>query len=166
MGMRLPYDLATERELARFALLWRIENGDIPEVPVAIQLQRGETCHFVAHATWNESRRTTETVDYNQGVSFRIARGVYYRVGATQPQRVTSKGLTEIDRGTLYLTNRRVLFDGERRNSTIPLSNLISFQVYADGLQLEKSTGRSHYLLFGTEVELAAVTLGRLLASA
>ena len=166
LGINASFDEATESLLNRCALLWRIENGDIPIVDVPIQLQRGEVCHFVTPASWHEFRKSTRTVGYySQGVSLRIARGVYYRVGASRPQRVTTEGLTEIDAGTLYLTSKRVLFDGATKNSSIRLSNLIGYEVYSDGLKLEKGSGRSPYLLFEGDAELAAVILGRLLAA-
>ena len=150
----------------RDLLFAAVENGDIPIVDVPIQLQRGEVCHFVTPASWHEFRKSTRTVGYySQGVSLRIARGVYYRVGASRPQRVTTEGLTEIDAGTLYLTSKRVLFDGATKNSSIRLSNLIGYEVYSDGLKLEKGSGRSPYLLFEGDAELAAVILGRLLAA-
>lgn len=167
LGVSVAFDTATEQLMNRFALLWRIENGDLPAVEVPIKLERGESCHFTTPASWHEFRKRTETVGYySQGVSFRIARGVYYRVGGSRPQRVTTEGLTEIDSGTLYVTSKRVLFDGLARNATIRLRSVISFQVFSDGLALEKGTGRTPYLLFAGDVELAAVILSRLLASA
>jgi len=165
LGVEVRYNDATQRQLSRFSLLWRIEHGELPTVPVPLALQKGELCHFVTPARWSEYRKTTQTVGYRSlGVSFRIARGVYYRIGASRPQRVTTEGLTEIDSGTLYITSKRLFFDGGTRNTSLRLQSLVSFQVYSDGLAIEKSTGRTPYLLFDGDVELAATILGRLLA--
>lgn len=165
LGVALSPDDQTAAAMARYALLWRIENGDLPVVAIPLNLQKGETCHFTASGTWNEIRKSTTTVGYHsQGVSIRIARGVYYRVGGSRPRRVTTEGLTEIDSGTLYLTNKRVIFDGQRKNTSIRLSALLGFEVFADGLVLEKGTGRSPHLILSGDVELGATILGRLLA--
>jgi hypothetical protein len=101
----------------------------------------------------------------SQGVSIRIARGVYYRVGGSRPQRVTTEGLTEIDAGTLYLTNKRLLFDGRAKNTSLKLNTVIAFDVYTDGLAIEKGSGRSPHLLLNGDVESAATILGRLLVT-
>ena len=167
LGVRPEIDRASRAALERAALLWRLENEPLPALDVPISLQRGEQCHFFSSARWLEYRKQTRTVGYaSHGVSFRIARGVYYRVGATRPQRITSEDLTEIDGGMLYITNKRVLFDGTRKNSTLRLSSLIGFEPYSDGLVLEKGTGRSPHLILSSDAEIAAVILARVLAEA
>src|SRR6185503_16062092 len=57
LGVTLEHDAANRQALDRFALLWRIENGELPVVPVSIQLEAGEVCHFVTSATWHEIRK-------------------------------------------------------------------------------------------------------------
>jgi hypothetical protein len=157
-------DAATQELLERYHLLWRIENGEIPAIAVPIALQKSEVCHFACGARWLVLRKQTRTVGYDRrGVRFRVARGAAYRVGQSRRHRMTSGGLTEIDAGTLYITNKRVYFDGARWNSSIRLSCLIAFEPYSDGLMLEKSAGRNPYLILDGDVELAAVLLSALL---
>jgi hypothetical protein len=50
LGLEIEYSETTKELLHRFALLWRIENGDIPVLPVALNLAKGEVCHFSAPA--------------------------------------------------------------------------------------------------------------------
>lgn len=167
LGINASFEEATEALMHRYALYWRIEHGDIPAVDVPIALQRGETCHFVCQARWLEHRRQTRTTGYySSGVSVRVARGLYYRFGSSRPQRVTTEGLAEIDRGVLYLTNKRVLFDGATRNWTIRWATIIAFHAYSDGIVLEKGTGKSPHLVLDGDAELAAVLCGALLAGA
>ena len=61
-------------------------------------------------------------------------------------------------------TNKRILFDGAQRNSTIRWSGVIAFQPYRDGLVIEKATGRSPHLILEGDAELAAVICGAILA--
>lgn len=155
---------AAKQALHRYALFWRIENGDAPAIAAPIALQRGEECYYSSEAQWFEFRKQTRTVGYySQGMSFRVARGVYYRVGASRPHRVTNEGLTEIDQGIIYITNKRVLFDGVRRNTSIRMSNIIAFTPYSDGIMIEKSSGRSPVLVLKGDAEFAAVLLGKLI---
>jgi hypothetical protein len=165
LGIEPKFDDATKAKLHRFALLWRVENGEMPSVPTPIKLQRGEVCHFHAHASWHELRSRTETVGYSgTSVSIPIVKGVRYRVSNVRPRRVTRQELTLIDEGDLYITSKRVIFDGQLKNSAIRYSSLLGVTPYADGIKLEKSSGRSPYLLFDGDVELATAILSAAMA--
>jgi hypothetical protein len=135
---------ANHELLARFRWFWLMENGTFPEVAAPIALQKKEVCHFSSSTTLYEMR--TETVRVNYGgpsARIRIMKGVYYRVGSTQAQRVTRDVLREIDSGTLYVTNKRIIFDGGRKNSTIRLSNVFAITPYSDAIEIEKVSGRN-----------------------
>lgn len=165
LDMTLSVDAPTQKALDRFSLLWRIDNGDLPVLSVPIKLQRGETCHAVAQATWLEMRTRTDRINYGGPVaSIRIMKGLRYRVGSVRVQRITRDELTEIDRGTVYLTNKRVIFDGAKKNTTLRLSALLSFTPFNDGVVLEKSTGKPPHLLLQGDVELFTAILGAALA--
>jgi len=168
LNANISLDDASRRGLARFAELWRIENGDIPVVAAPINLQKSETCHFAAPCEWREMRTRTTRINYGGPVaSIRIAKGLRYRIGSIAPQRVTTDELTPIDEGTVFFTNKRVIFDGANRNTAIRLSALIGIQAYSDALVLEKATGRSPYLVMhDADLERAAIILSTLIAAA
>lgn len=167
LGVQLQLDAKTRATMERYKLLWRIENGDIPVIPAPIHLQRAESCFFAAPAQWLEWRKRTRTVGYaSSGVSFRIMRGVYYRVGASRPHRVTTEGMEVIDVGSVVITNKRVVFDGQRKNGTWRLTSLLGFEAYSDGFGLEKSTGRCPAFQIDGDAEMAAIILGAALARA
>lgn len=96
----------------------------------------------------------------------RIAKGVYWRVGSISPTRVTEEMLAPLDWGTLYITNRRLLFDGSKKSATIQLSKIINFTLYRDGIGIEKETGKDQIVQFDGEVEIAGAILGAALAEA
>ena len=164
-GIEPSFGDATLKLMHRYSLFWRIEQGDIPVANVPINLQKGEVCYFSAPARWLEYRKQVRTVGYySQGVSVRVMRGVYYRVGGSRPQRVTTEGLTALDTGVLYITNKRLIFDGTRRNLSLKLNTLLSFEAFSDGLALEKSSGKSPHFILDGDAELANVILGAVLA--
>lgn len=164
-GIEPSFGDATLKLMHRYSLFWRIEQGDIPVTDVPINLQKGEVCYFRAPAQWLEYRKQVRTVGYySQGVSVRVMRGVYYRVGGSRPQRITTEGLTTLDTGDLYITNKRVIFDGTRRNLSLKLNTLLSFEAFSDGLALEKPSGKSPHFIVDGDAELANVILGAVLA--
>ena len=165
LDIDLQLDDKTKAALGRYSLLWRIENGQLPEISVHINLQRGEICHAAANATWMEMRTRTERINYGGPVaSIRIMRGLSYRVGSVKVQRITRNELTQIDEGRVYVTNKRVIFDGSLKNTAFRLSSVLSFSPYSDGVALEKSSGRSPHLILDGDIEQFHAVLGAVLA--
>ena len=122
LGADLDVEIESHEQLgthlARFAELWRIENGQMPVVEAPITLQKSETCHFTAHCEWWELRTRTTRINYaGPTASIRIAKGLRFRLGSIAPQRVTTDELTRIDQGTVFFTNKRVIFDGSKKNT-------------------------------------------------
>jgi hypothetical protein len=167
LGVRLAPDAQTEHLLARYALFWYIENGQLPEMDVPISLQRGEVCHYACPASWYELRTRTVRVDYSGfSASVRIAKGLRYRVGSYAPRRVTTEQLTHVDDGTVYFTSKRILFDGAKANKAVPLRSVIAILPMSDGIVIEKATGRSPHIVLRGDVEVTAMILSAALERA
>lgn len=164
----LNVDLAltegTKKQLAKYKLLWSIENGDIPQVNVSISLGKQEVCYFYASTDWYELRTVTQRINYaGTTASIKIMKGVHYRVGSIKPQRITSQELKHIDTGMLYITNKRLIFTGKIKNTTINLTKILSFTPYSDGVEISKSAGRSPFLKFSSDTDVFNLILSRLL---
>lgn len=148
----------------KYKLYWIVENGDIPEIEVSIALQKAEKCYFKTHTDLLEFRTVTQRINYS-GVTYRvkIAKGLYYRVGSIKPQRITSEHLVNIDSGTLYLTNKRLIFVGLRKNSTIKIDKILSVTPYSDGVEIIKDSGKNPVYKFNADSELFTMILTRLI---
>lgn len=73
---------------------------------------------------------------------------VYFRTPTTWGQmRVKngSEGLLTLSEGTLYVTAKRLLFNGTGRNTTINISRIIDCGIYSDALRIEKNSGKPDY---------------------
>jgi hypothetical protein len=151
--------------LERFRLLAHIEAGQYPVIQTSVALQKGEECHFSASAEWAEMRTVTQRINYS-GVtgSLRIMKGVRYRVGSISPHRITRDVLTRLDSGEFLLTSKRIIFRGHKGNKVLPYSGILGFEVYSDGLKIEKASGKPPYLIFEGDMELAATILSSRLA--
>src|SRR5687768_1563614 len=113
LGVTPDFDRATEAMLDRYALFWRIENGDLPSVTAEnVLLEGDETCHSITPAERYERRGDAAGPEAEGIVSVRIARGVYYRVGSVSDARINRTSLRRVDGGQLLVTSQRVLFEG------------------------------------------------------
>jgi len=59
-----------------------------------------------------------------------------------------------LDRGTMYVTNKRVIFIGvnNRVNKTLKLDDIIEVSLFRDGLLIGKSNGKKPLIVFSEYV--------------
>ncbi|HHW61497.1 MAG TPA: hypothetical protein GX404_06295 [Syntrophomonadaceae bacterium] len=165
LGITPQLDDKTERVLQKFRLFWLIENGDIPAIDVDIKLQKNEVCYFTARADWYEYRRVTRRVRYGgPSVRIKVVKGVYWRMGDMGVRTLSDDELTHIDAGIIYLTNKRLIFIGRTQNKTIRLNKILDFNIYKNGVDIQKETGKSPFIKFKDNVDVFALILARLLS--
>ena len=79
------------------------------------------------------------------GPSFRIARGMYVRLGAFRSE--SHEEIQQVDKGTLVLTNKRLVFLGSKRTLEIDLRKILSMEPYSDALGVRIS-GKTRTIYF------------------
>jgi hypothetical protein len=157
-------DEETKAKVEKLKLYWIIENGELPIEDVDINLQKNEFCYFTGYSDWLENRMVTKRINYGGPVlRFKIMKGVYYRAGSVQVQRITSEQLVKIDSGTVYVTNKRLIFVGHIKNTSIPISKILSVTPYSDGVGIEKDSGKSPVLRVLYDADILAMVLGRVI---
>jgi hypothetical protein len=100
-----------------------------------LMLQPGEAVFYkVTGASLVEPRRTAGHYEgKSSGISVPVAsiggRSVRYRVGASRGHYVQGAPVpTPVDTGTVYITNRRVIFQGAKQTRECAFAKLIGFQ--------------------------------------
>lgn len=136
-------DVKEELEtIAEIIVLKDLERGKIPEIPREevekyLILEPDEVCHCLVRAALLEAVRRRETGGYYYGLSFRIARGVYFRTGRYTLPKITEE-VQKIDEGLLAVTNKRFIFIGDRRSVEIPLRNILSIELFQDSFSVHR----------------------------
>ena len=164
LGITIKFDEKTKDLIDKFRLYWLIENGEIPIVETEINLQKNEKCYFSTSAKWYEYRKVTQRIRYG-GPTFRvrIVKGLYWRAGDLGVQTVSNDILTLLDSGTLYLTNNRVIFIGNRNTKTIKHSKVLDFTPHKNGIEILKDTGKSPFIEFERGIDIFAMIFGRVI---
>nr|DAH64362.1 MAG TPA: II Vacuolar protein sorting protein 36 Vps36 [Caudoviricetes sp.] len=104
------------------------------EAPDSIFLKRGENLLFSVNVDMMDERVIDrQYVGGSHGFSFRIAKGISYRVGSHAGHVVSRRGMVSVSDGTLYLTDQRVIFDGSKSFS-YPLGKVFHVEALSDGL--------------------------------
>lgn len=163
----LGFDTDLRWKLEKLKVYWQIENLPLPAISPGIILQKTETCHLqINNVDWHELRVVTQRVSYRgYSSSIKIAKGFYLRTGSYTPRSYKTEQMKLIDTGTLYLTNKRLIFAGRLKNSNIRLEKIIDFVPYSDGVEIRKDTGKSPLLTIQNNADVFCIMLGRLLNS-
>lgn len=164
LGIELSFDDNSKKALERFRLYWQIENGDLPELKPDIKLFKGEKLHFKTAADWIEHKQVTRRINYGGPTArIRLAKGIYYKAGSMAVNRTKEDVWQRLDSGWIYLTDRRLIFMGSRGNKNIRLNTILTFKPYSNGVDIQKSAGKSPFLEFSDNVDIFSMILGRLL---
>jgi len=161
LNVELSYKDDTRKQLEKLKLYWALENLELPNIPHDIIIQKSERCHFKAEqVSWYELRSVRHRVA-GHSTSFRIAKGFYLRSSIPASSYSTDE-MKLIDTGTLYLTNKRIIFDGNKKNSNIRLEKIVNITPFSNGVEIDKDTGKSPSLEI-KNVDVFCMILERLL---
>jgi hypothetical protein len=95
-----------------------------------------------------EPHTRTEYQGRSQGMSFRVAKGVYYRTGSFKGRPVQITELKHQGNGMLALTNKQFYFHGGLKAFKLPYNKLVTMEVFEDGLRMQKDGVRSKQQTF------------------
>lgn len=164
LEVNVTMDNETKEQIEKFKLYWHIEHGELPIKEVSIYLQQSERCYYTCNAEWFENRTVTKRINYGGPTArIKIMKGIYYKAGSMGVQRVTSEELQLIDHGQVYITNKRLIFFGSKKNTNIQLSKILSLNPYSDAVGIEKDTGRSPIIKVDENADLLAMVLSRVI---
>jgi hypothetical protein len=129
----------TKQQLERYKHYWAIKNLPLAILETDVNLQKNESCHFMAQRVkWFELRKVRQ-------------RGYSH------------DELTLIDSGALLLTNKRIIFITDKKTSTIQLSKILKITAHTDGIHLAKDSGKDVTLLLSDHADILHLMLERLL---
>jgi len=143
----------------------KLNDGRLPvvEQPRLIA-KKGEIVHLETAAALMKEVAVREWRGASQGLSFRVAKGVRYRVGATRGHLVTvGTQLQVADTGFLAVTSSRVAYLGDRKTLDMPYARLMGMHLYADAIQFSLSNRQTAPLV---RVTINTDVLGALLNAA
>ncbi len=130
-------------------------------------LQKSEQCHFYAEGVqWYEERATARRTNYDdhyeQHKSFDVV-DLQSNVTSTRKERFNI--IKRISTGNLYLTNKRLIFEGQEKTTSIKLNTIVSVKAYKQGILVDKLTGENMLLLMDRDADSSALLIQHLLRS-
>lgn len=133
------------QKVVKAAILREILDGQIPETKLNIQgnlpflLQKNENIIWIfTNVDFYEQRTRTVYQGKAQGVSVRIAKGLYYRTGSFKGNPVKIEEMKYISKGLVALTNKQIYFASSAKNFKVPYNKIVTIDPYEDGVGLQK----------------------------
>lgn len=108
--------------------------------------------------TWFELKRNQARSWNYHGLGLRIplGGGLSYRLGSIQNLNPQARfEYRQISKGKVYLTNKRIIFQGDSENKVVTLKSLLDIEQYNDSCVIGKSTGKKPIIQF--ELDDAAI---------
>lgn len=138
-------------KLVQVALLKKIQSGIIPKTNIIapIVLGRSEQIIWVYNGVSLYLEKThKEWKGRSHGLSFRLMKGVYYRVGQSKGHPVEHTSMEKQGEGCLYITNKHLIFHSENKAIKISYSTIISLNPYSDGIDVMKDGATTKKITF------------------
>lgn len=141
---------------AKAAILRDVLNGVIPQRMsidgnLPINLQKGEQIIWAfPDSKYLEDKTRRQFVGGSQGVSVRVMKGVYYRIGAFKGQAIEHTERVHIDTGWVVITNKNIYFAGPRKSVRLPYAKIVSFEPFSDGIGVMRDTATAKPQIFVT----------------
>lgn len=142
--------------LVKGAVLRDVMNGIVPErlqVQVALPFNFQKTEKLVwlfSDVIYYEDRTRRTYVGGSQGASFRVAKGVYYRVGAFKGRPVETTERVLVGSGLLAITNRHLYFSGGGKSFRIRHDKIVSIEPFSDGVGIQRDAQTAKPQIFVT----------------
>lgn len=142
--------------VVKAAVIRDLTNGLLPqrcviEGDLSIVLKKGEQVIWLFNnSPYLEDRTRRRYVGKSQGVSIRLAKGLYYRVGASAGEAVDTVERVQVDTGSVVLTDKHVYFAGQQKSLRIPFQKIISMVRFSDGIGVMRDGPNAKLQVFVT----------------
>jgi len=142
--------------LERARRLWRIAHGELPVLSVPVSLQVNERCSADVEALHYEPRRAAAGIGYSGFSASYGTSAIRFRSGVMNTHRLNGQTQTLWLRGvgTLYFTNRRFLFKGDAKPTSIDLGTITGITFYSDGMRIQKEAGTDQIFTFSGDIDM------------
>ncbi len=111
----------------------------IVDTSSGVVIKRGEVAILsLNNVILKEPRAVRVTHGGYAGPRIRVAKGISFGLGTFGSKSESHEEIKEIDRGNLFLTNKRLIFSGTKRSATIRLNKIVSINPFDNGIALRR----------------------------
>jgi hypothetical protein len=137
--------------IGQASMLKQLQRGVLPQTNIVAPILLGKDevvlwC-YDGVTMWQEKIKR-EMVGSHSGFSFRIVKGVNYRTGGFKGHPVEHSYMDNAGTGSLYITNKHIIFHSSERSTKIPYKKIIGLNPYQDGMGVQQDGANAKKLVF------------------
>lgn len=122
-----------------------------------IFLKSGETCHYIDKAIYEKRTVRKRYIRRNAGYTVPgLFKGTRIGFGGGMTDQVDHITYQML-RGILYITNRRIIFQGAQEGFDVKVGDLVAITPYSNCVELQ--TSKTHYKIFVPDGNVAQAVL-------
>jgi hypothetical protein len=153
-------DLADDvKQLQRIRVLAGVERGELPKMNPPLDLAEGEVAHWAVHARLAEKLIVPGRRTYLRSINLDVPGHTPFAATGERSVLATSTEILPIDTGLLVVTNRRAIFEGARRNLSVPHMKLQTIALFQDSVALDETDPANTSFFLVPDPELTAAIL-------
>lgn len=150
-NLPIQYQGSEIEKISQMSLLKNLQRGIMPQQSfnAPIMLGRGESVIWCySGVTMYQEKTERQYQGRRQGMSFRVMKGVHYHVGGTNVKPIEHSYMENKGTGTLYITNKHIIYQGDTAAQKIPYTKLIGVTPYSDGIEVHREGANAKRLTF------------------
>lgn len=156
--------IATFNDFLDLKYLCNLNQGKLLEHKTELILKKDEVCYYFSNCSLVEEKTDVQFVGAYSGISVKIVKGVYYKIGGSKGRRIENVHNEISDNGNLFITNKRIIFISERKNFTYKVDDIIDLKIFQDAIAFvtEKQSKLKYFTFkdsYATEVITKVLSL-------
>lgn len=139
-------------KITQAGILSSLQQGGLPPQTMVypIMLGKGESVLWVYDDVKCFEEKVQREYHSNRGgLSIKIMKGVYYRPSTGRTRPVEHSYLNLEGTGSLYVTNKHLIFNSQTKGVKIPYTKIIGVTPYSDGIELNRDGNAKRLILQG-----------------
>ena len=135
----------------QYSVISNLRNGILPATSAntPILLAKGEAILWTYDTVTMYQEKLEKHYEGDRSSwSFRVMKGVHYHTGETKLKPIEQRYMNNEGVGTLYITNKHIIFQGTNAAQKIPYAKLIGITPYSDGIEVHREGSNVKRLTF------------------
>lgn len=143
-------------QLVQGAVLREIMAGNLPnrirtDTHLPFNFQKSESLIWIFDKVdYYEDKTRRQYVGSSSGMSFRVAKGVYFRTGSFRGHPVETTERVHMGRGLMAVTNKHLYFASSQKTFRTRLDKIVSFMPFSDGVGIQRDAATAKPQFFIT----------------
>lgn len=143
------------KEYIKNVVLSSVLRGELPKkgtitmtgCPINFEVDEEILWVFNSVTSYQEVTKTIN-VGASQGLSVRIARGIYYRVGAFRGEPISTSSLKPLYYGDMIITNKNVYFYSTQKSVKYPYDKILAYVPFEDAIGIQQTRANSKTIYY------------------